>query len=51
MISVTQIEGEVSDIQARATIVTTKEGRKVVIPNAVIFTNPVAVAHNETPKT
>ena len=45
-ISVTGIEGNVSNIQARATILTTKEGRDVVIPNAVIFTNPVAVIHN-----
>ena len=43
LISVTGIEGTVSDIQSRATIVSTKEGRRVVIPNAVIFTNPVAV--------
>jgi small-conductance mechanosensitive channel len=50
LISVTGIEGTVSDIQARATIVTTKEGRNVVIPNAVIFTNPVAVAHSEPTK-
>jgi len=47
-ISVTGIEGNVDDIQARATVVTTKEGRKVVIPNAVLFTNPVAVAGNGT---
>src|ERR1700741_1148271 len=46
LISVTGIEGNVDDIQARATVVTTKEGRRVVIPNAVLFTNPVAVAHN-----
>jgi small conductance mechanosensitive channel len=46
LISVTGIEGNVSDIQARATIVTTREGREVVIPNAVIFTNPVAVGHS-----
>jgi len=26
--------------------VTTQEGREVVIPNAIIFTNPVAVGHN-----
>lgn len=45
-ISVTGIEGRVSDIQARATIVSTKEGQDVVIPNAVIFTSPVAVAHS-----
>jgi len=50
LISVTGIEGNVSDIQARATIVTTKEGRDVVIPNATIFTNPVAVGHNDTKK-
>lgn len=49
-ISVTGIEGNVSDIQARATIVTTKEGREVIIPNAVIFTNPVAVGHTDTQK-
>ncbi|HEY2527196.1 MAG TPA: mechanosensitive ion channel domain-containing protein [Xanthobacteraceae bacterium] len=49
-ISVTGIEGTVSDIQARATIVTTKEGREVIIPNAVIFTNPVAVGHNDPQK-
>jgi small conductance mechanosensitive channel len=44
LISVTGIEGNVEDIQARATVVTTKDGRQVVIPNAVLFTNPVAVA-------
>ena len=42
-ISVTAIEGRVDDIQTRATIVTTKEGNRVVIPNATLFTNPVAV--------
>jgi small-conductance mechanosensitive channel len=42
-ISVTGIEGTVHDIQSRATIVSTKDGRKVVIPNAVLFTSPVAV--------
>jgi len=45
-ISVTGIEGNVEDIQARATVVRTKEGRDVVIPNAVLFTSPVAVQHN-----
>jgi small conductance mechanosensitive channel len=49
-ISVTGIEGKVSDIQARATIVTTKEGREVIIPNAVIFTSPVAVGHQNPNK-
>jgi Mechanosensitive ion channel len=43
LISVTGIEGTVEDIEARATIIRTKEGRKVVIPNATVFTNPVAV--------
>ena len=42
-ISVTGIEGKVEDIQTRATIITTKEGNRVVIPNAVLFTSPVAV--------
>jgi small conductance mechanosensitive channel len=46
-ISVTGIEGRVQDIQARATVVATKEGRQVVIPNAVIFTSPVAVGEGE----
>jgi small conductance mechanosensitive channel len=50
LISVTGIDGNVSDIQARATIVTTKEGREVIIPNATIFTNPVAVGHPDTQK-
>ena len=44
-ISVTGIEGTVHDIQSRATVVTTKEGRRVIIPNAIIFTSPVAVEH------
>jgi small conductance mechanosensitive channel len=43
LIGVTGIEGTVDDIEARATIVTTKEGRKVVIPNATVFMNPVSV--------
>ena len=42
-ISVTGIEGTVYDIQSRATIVSTKDGRRVVIPKAVLFTSPVAV--------
>src|SRR5229473_917575 len=37
------IEGTVYDTQSRATIVSTKDGRRVVIPNAVLFTSPVAV--------
>jgi small-conductance mechanosensitive channel len=50
LISVTGIEGNIRDVQTRATVITTKEGRKVVIPNAVIFTNPVAVSRDQ-PKT
>ena len=49
-ISVTGIEGTVSDIQSRATVITTKEGRLVIIPNAIIFTNPVAVEHTAGPE-
>lgn len=43
LISVIGIEGDVYDIQARATVIVTKEGRKVLIPNALLFTSPVAV--------
>ena len=43
LVSVTGIEGNVDDIQARATVIATKEGRRVVIPNAILFTSPVAV--------
>jgi small conductance mechanosensitive channel len=48
-ISVTGLEGEVDDIQTRATIVRTKNGQRIVIPNAVLFTNPVTVGR--TPDT
>jgi len=44
VISVTGLEGRVEDIQARATIITEVNGRRVVIPNAVLFTNAVIVA-------
>jgi small conductance mechanosensitive channel len=50
LVAASGIEGNVADMQARATPMTTKEGRQVVIPNAVIFTNPVAVAHAEAGK-
>ena len=36
-------EGTVEDIQARATYVTTYDGRRVVIPNAELFTHAVTV--------
>ena len=49
-ISVSGMEGRVEDIEARATIITSKDGRKVVIPNATLFTNPVAVQHNGGPQ-
>jgi small conductance mechanosensitive channel len=47
LISVIGIEGTVADIQARATVITTKEGRDVVIPNAILFTSPVAVGRGK----
>jgi len=43
-IKVNDLEGTVDDIQARATIVSTPDGHRVVVPNAVLFTNPVVVA-------
>ena len=43
LLSVTGIEGNVHDIQARARVITTKGGRPVVIPNAILFTSPVAL--------
>jgi hypothetical protein len=33
----------VEDIQTRATIISTSDGHRIVIPNAVLFTNPVVV--------
>ncbi|HEY6129174.1 MAG TPA: mechanosensitive ion channel domain-containing protein [Candidatus Acidoferrum sp.] len=48
LISVIGIEGNVEDIQARATMIKTKEGRHVLIPNSILFTSPVAV---ESPAT
>ena len=36
-------EGTVEDIQTRATFITTYDGRRVVIPNAELFTNSVTV--------
>lgn len=45
-ISVTGIEGQVQDIQTRATLVKTVEGKIVVIPNAVLYMNPVAVGES-----
>ena len=42
-ISVAGLEGTVEDIQTRATIISTSDGHRAVIPNAVVFTNPVVV--------
>ena len=42
-ITVTGFEGVVDTIQTRATIIQTKDGHRVVIPNATLFTNPVVV--------
>lgn len=47
-INVTGLEGRVDDIQTRATIITTKDGRRVVIPNAIIFTNAVSIGQPRT---
>ena len=44
-ISITGLEGEVEDIQTRATVVRTSKGQRIVIPNAVVFTSPVIVGH------
>lgn len=38
------VQGTVDDIQSRATIVNTKDRRQVVMPNAVLFASPVAIA-------
>jgi small conductance mechanosensitive channel len=42
-INVSGLEGTVDTIQTRATIIHTKDGHRVVIPNATLFTNPVTV--------
>ncbi len=43
-ISITGFTGQVEDIQTRATLIRTADGNRIVIPNAVLFTNPVTVA-------
>ncbi len=52
-IAVTGFEGKVDDIQTRATIISTADGKRIVIPNAVLFTNPVVVgrAHSNQQET
>lgn len=49
-IATSVLEGKVEDIQTRATIVSTLEGQRIVIPNAVLFTNPVVVGQPRSPK-
>jgi small conductance mechanosensitive channel len=48
-ISVTGLEGRVEDIQTRATVVATHKDTRIVIPNAVLFTNPVVVGEPKDP--
>ena len=38
-----EIEGNVEEIETRATMIRTYDGRRVVVPNAELFTNPVTV--------
>jgi len=45
-ITVSGFEGEVKQIQSRATIVETKDATHVVIPNSTLFLNPVVVRDN-----
>src|SRR5580704_17790913 len=47
-INVTGLEGKVEDIQARATMVATSTGQRIVIPNAILFTNSVVVGQPTT---
>jgi small conductance mechanosensitive channel len=47
-ITITGFEGKVEDIQTRATIISTSDGHRIVIPNAVLFTNPVVVGDTTT---
>jgi len=42
-ISITGFEGRVEDIQTRATLISSSEAQRVIIPNAFLFTNPVIV--------
>jgi small-conductance mechanosensitive channel len=36
-------EGTVTNIETRATFITTYDGRRIVVPNSVLFVNPVTV--------
>lgn len=42
-IAVKGFEGEVEDVQTRATTIRTRDGRRVVLPNTVVFNEPVEV--------
>jgi len=42
-ISVRGFEGEVEDVQTRATTIRTRDGRRIVVPNTVVFSEPVEV--------
>jgi len=44
-ISSNGIDGVVDDIQARATVVNTADGHRAIIPNALLFINPVVVKY------
>jgi small-conductance mechanosensitive channel len=44
-ISVTGLEGRVDDIQTRATVISTSDGHRTIIPNALLFTSPVTVSN------
>jgi small conductance mechanosensitive channel len=49
-ITINGIEGLVEDIQTRATVIATADGHRAVIPNAVLFTNPVVVRNADYKK-
>jgi len=42
-IAVKGFEGEVEDVQTRATTIRTRDGRRVVVPNTIVFNEPVEV--------
>lgn len=48
-ITVTGFEGEVREIQSRATIIETKGAQRMVVPNATLFMNPVTVRESHSP--
>jgi small conductance mechanosensitive channel len=49
-ITVTGFEGNVEDIQTRATVIAGSDGQRIIIPNAVICTNPVVVGRAASTK-